>query len=262
VAARKVVGRRPTLAIVAEPTGLDLVTQHKGSIRWRIRVHGRACHSAFPEQGTNAIYPAGRVILALESLACDLLTRHADHPCGPPTLNLGTIRGGAGVNLVPDLTVLEVERRVLPGESPQEARAEVIARIAAACPAASVEHDEPFLESDGLVDATSDPKAAAWVERLTGAVRHQRQRVHDRRRAERGVRPRLDRPGAHRRRVDRSRRGRHRRRDPRGDRDGLMPACHAALRLVQHPLRHPGGVRAWQRRSRSRARSSTSTATR
>ena len=170
-AARKVVGRRPTLAIVAEPTGLDLVTQHKGAIRWRIRVHGRACHSAFPEQGSNAIYPAGRVILALEALACDLLTRHADHPCGPPTLNLGTIRGGAGVNLVPDLTILEVERRVLPGESPHDARGEAIARITAACGDARIEHDEPFLESAGLADATGDSKAAPWVERLAATTR-------------------------------------------------------------------------------------------
>jgi acetylornithine deacetylase len=170
-AARRVVGRRPVVAVVAEPTGLDLVMQHKGAIRWRIRVSGRACHSAFPEQGSNAIYPAGRVILALESLAAELLTRNPDHPCGPPTLNLGTIRGGAGVNLVPDLTILEVERRVLPGESPHEARAEAIARIAAASGDARIEHDEPFLESAGLADATTDPKAAAWVEKLTATAR-------------------------------------------------------------------------------------------
>ena len=165
-AARRVVGRRPTVAIIAEPTRLDLVVQHKGAIRWRILVHGRACHSAFPEQGVNAIYPTGRAILAIETLAGELLTRHADHPCGPPTLNLGTIRGGAGVNLVPDLTILEVERRVLPGESPHEARAEVIARIAAACGDARIEHAEPFLESAGLTDATDDPKAAPWVAKL------------------------------------------------------------------------------------------------
>ena len=170
-AARTVVGRRPVLAVVAEPTGLDLVMQHKGAIRWRIRVHGRACHSAFPEQGSNAIYPAGHAIQAIEALARDLLARHADHPCGPPTLNLGTIRGGAGVNLVPDLAVLEVERRVLPGESSHEARAEVIARIAAVCGDARIEHDEPFLESAGLADATGDPQAAAWVERLAAAAR-------------------------------------------------------------------------------------------
>lgn len=165
-AARRVVGRRPTVAIVAEPTRLDLVVQHKGAIRWRILVHGRACHSAFPEQGVNAIYPAGHAILAIDALAGELLTRHADHPCGPPTLNLGTIRGGAGVNLVPDLTILEVERRVLPDESPHAARAEVIARVAAACGAARIEHAEPFLESAGLTDATRDPKAAPWVAKL------------------------------------------------------------------------------------------------
>ena len=170
-AARLLVGPRPTLAVVAEPTGLDLVVQHKGAIRWRIRVPGRACHSAFPEQGVNAIYPAGRAILAIESLARELLARHPDHACGPPTLNLGTIRGGSGVNLVPDLVVLEVERRVLPEESAHEARAEVIARIAAACGDAGITHDEPFLESAGLADATRDPRAAPWVERLSARAR-------------------------------------------------------------------------------------------
>jgi len=40
-----------------------------------IRIHGRACHSAFPEQVENAIYPAGRVILAIEELARELLRR-------------------------------------------------------------------------------------------------------------------------------------------------------------------------------------------
>jgi len=171
--AHRLFGQRPVVAIVAEPTELDLVVQHKGAVRWRIRVRGRACHSAFPEQGVNAIYPAGRVILAIEELAAELLRRHADHPCGPPTLNLGTIHGGAGVNLVPDLTVLEVERRVLPGESPADARAEVMARIAAACGAAAdaVAHDPPFLESTGLADAAGDPAAAPWLESLAAAAR-------------------------------------------------------------------------------------------
>ena len=171
MAARDLLGGTPAAAIVAEPTELDIVTQHKGAVRWRMRVHGVACHSAFPEQGDNAIYPAGRAIGAIESLARELLARHPDHACGPPTLNLGTIRGGSGVNLVPDLVVLEVERRVLPEESAHEARAEVIARIAAACGSAGITHDEPFLESAGLADATRDPRAAPWVERLSARAR-------------------------------------------------------------------------------------------
>ena len=148
-------GGRPAAAVVAEPTDLGLVTQHKGAVRWRIKIHGRACHSAFPEQGENAIYHSGRVILAIEELARELLRRRPDQPCGPPTLSLGTIRGGAGVNLVPDLVVLEIDRRIVPGEAPREARDEVIRRIAAAAPGARIEHDEPFVESGGLPEAES-----------------------------------------------------------------------------------------------------------
>ena len=173
-AAQALVGGRPDAAIVAEPTGLDIVVQHKGAVRWRVRVHGRACHSAFPERGDNAIYPAGRAILAVESLARELLARDPGHPCGPPTLSLGTVHGGAGVNLVPDLVVLEIDRRLVPGEDPVAARAEVVARIAAACGGARIEHEEPFLESVGLPDATATVALARWVDRLAAAARERR----------------------------------------------------------------------------------------
>jgi acetylornithine deacetylase len=169
-AARALVGGRPLLAVVAEPTGLDLVTRHKGAVRWRIAVHGRACHSAFPEQGENAIYPAGHAIVALESLARELLAREPDHPCGPPTLNVGTVRGGSGVNLVPDLVLFEVERRLLPGECPAAARDEVIRRVAAACGDARVVHHEPFLESAGLPEADSCA-ATPWIEALAAGAK-------------------------------------------------------------------------------------------
>jgi acetylornithine deacetylase/succinyl-diaminopimelate desuccinylase-like protein len=170
-AARRLLGGRPLVAIVAEPTGLDLVTQHKGAVRWRVRVHGRACHSAHPERGDNAIHHAARAILAIEALAAELVTRSARHPCGPPTLNLGTVHGGTGVNLVPDLVVLELERRLVPGEAAAAARDEVIARISAACPAARVEHEPPFLESAGLADGTGAGAVAEWTTRLEAAAR-------------------------------------------------------------------------------------------
>jgi len=157
-------------AFVAEPTGLDLVVAHKGSLKWPVRVHGRACHGAFPERGQNALYSAARAALAIEALAGELLVRQADHPCGPPTLSLGTLHGGTGVNLVPDLVVLELERRLLPGESPTAARDEVIARIAAACPGVRIDHDPPFNDAYGLPDQTADPGAKAWVEALAAAA--------------------------------------------------------------------------------------------
>jgi acetylornithine deacetylase/succinyl-diaminopimelate desuccinylase-like protein len=169
-APRELLNRRPSVAFVAEPTGLDLVVAHKGSLKWPVRVHGRACHGAFPERGQNALYSAARAALAIEALAGELLVRQADHPCGPPTLSLGTLHGGTGVNLVPDLVVLELERRLLPGESPTAARDEVIARIAAACPGVRIDHDPPFNDAYGLPDQTADPGAKAWVEALAAAA--------------------------------------------------------------------------------------------
>jgi acetylornithine deacetylase/succinyl-diaminopimelate desuccinylase-like protein len=158
----------PVMAVVAEPTSLDLVTQHKGAVRWRAIAEGRACHSSQPEKGINAIYPAGRMALAIEQLAAELLTRSPDHPCGPPTLSVGTIHGGLGVNLVPDRVVLELDRRLVPGEDPRAARQEVIDAIAAACPGETITHEHPFLESSGLAGDSLAAKAAA--ERLVQAA--------------------------------------------------------------------------------------------
>src|SRR5262249_5315656 len=49
-------GFRVDMAVVAEPTDLDIVTAHKGVVRWYLSTAGRSCHSSRPEQGVNAIY--------------------------------------------------------------------------------------------------------------------------------------------------------------------------------------------------------------
>ena len=72
---------------------------------------------------------------------------------------------------MPELTVLEIDRRLVPGESPEAARDEVIARIAAACGRARIEHEPPFLESAGLPDGTGCPAVGPWVSRLAEAAR-------------------------------------------------------------------------------------------
>ena len=141
---------RPDMVVVAEPTGLQLVTQHKGAVRWRMTVCGQACHSSYPEKGLNAIYSASRVALALESLSQKLALRHSSHPCGAPTLSVGTIHGGMGVNLVPDRVTLEIDRRLVPGEDPLASRREVVDYVSENCPTAVIHHEDPFLASAGL----------------------------------------------------------------------------------------------------------------
>jgi len=168
---------RPIAAIAAEPTELDIVATHKGAVRWRLVAHGRACHSAFPEKGANAIYPAARAALAIESLAAELAGRAPDHPCGPPTLSIGTVHGGLGVNLVPDRVVLEIDRRLLPGESAETARQEVIDRVADAVgpsSAVAIEHEPPFLASEGLPEE-ADGQTAAMLSAAASRCGHKTQ---------------------------------------------------------------------------------------
>lgn len=120
---------RVDLAIVAEPTRFDVITTHKGAVRFRIEAGGRACHSSTPELGDNAIYRMGRALTALRDVADVLRSGRADAILGPASLSVGKIHGGAAVNVVPDSCAIEVDRRLLPGEDPGDARAGVIREL-------------------------------------------------------------------------------------------------------------------------------------
>ena len=104
------------LAIVAEPTMLNIVDRHKGAVRWKVRTRGVACHSSTPELGDNAIYAMARVVAALEAYAGELARSKPDPVLGPPSLSVGRIEGGVSVNVVPDWCEVEIDRRVIPGE--------------------------------------------------------------------------------------------------------------------------------------------------
>lgn len=103
-------------AIVAEPTNLRAVIASKGVLRWRIVARGRSAHSSKPHLGVNAINHMARVILELEKDHRQLAA--VEHPLlGPATCNVGIIHGGVQVNFVPDRCAIEIDRRLLPGES-------------------------------------------------------------------------------------------------------------------------------------------------
>lgn len=104
-------------AIVAEPTELRLVVASKGCLRWRVAIGGRAAHSSTPHLGINAISRMARLIVVMEE--GDASLRTVKHPLvGEPTLNVGLIRGGAQVNIVPEQCQVEIDRRLVPGEEP------------------------------------------------------------------------------------------------------------------------------------------------
>lgn len=116
---------RMAFAVVAEPTDLEPVIAHKGVVRWEATADGVAAHASLPERGKNAIYAMARGIAALERYASDLRERTPHPLLGAPSLSVGTIRGGSAVNVVPDFCTIQIDRRLIPGETPEAATAEV-----------------------------------------------------------------------------------------------------------------------------------------
>jgi acetylornithine deacetylase len=158
--------RRPDVAVVAEPTDLDIVVAHRGATRWKIRTTGRACHSSRPTDGVNAIYRMAKVLDCLERFADVLSTSITPHPlCGPATLSVGRIEGGASVNTVPDECTIEIDRRVIPGEDGLSVIDDVAAYLAEHLDF-EVEMLPPWITGTTLSDAAS----SEWTDRLLAAI--------------------------------------------------------------------------------------------
>jgi len=141
-------------AIVAEPTEMRAVIATKGVLRCRIVVHGKSAHSSKPHLGVNAITHMAKVLAAIEADNARMAV--IQHPLvGSGTCNVGVINGGVQVNFVPDRCVIEIDRRLLPGESAAKAVAEY-QQLLNQLPGISAEIEEPLLLVDEALDTTAE----------------------------------------------------------------------------------------------------------
>jgi acetylornithine deacetylase len=140
-------------AIVGEPTNLEIVVAHKGFVRWKLHTVGRSAHSSNPQLGENAIYDMA-TLLYLMRPPMDRLLSAKGHPLvGAATWSVGKISGGTSVNIVPERCTVEIDRRLLPGETGQAALAEIdaiLSDILTSHPAIHLERDEPFGDVAGV----------------------------------------------------------------------------------------------------------------
>lgn len=116
---------RFTMAVVAEPTDLAIVRQHKGALRFAIEAEGVAAHSSVPEQGASAIAAMSEVVRRIEGPLRDALNRRPHPVLGAPRVSVGLIQGGTQVNIVPAHCAVEVDRRTVPGETRESVSREV-----------------------------------------------------------------------------------------------------------------------------------------
>jgi acetylornithine deacetylase len=147
--------------IVAEPTRCVPICGHRGLCRFELHVHGRAAHTAQPEQGDNAIVAAAQLVLALDGEHARLQAAPPPGQLGRPALTVSMIEGGSGINVVPELCKVSVDRRVVDGERPAEIRDALFALAQKACRLPVTLH--PLRE----IEAFLQPPTTPWVQQLT-----------------------------------------------------------------------------------------------
>ncbi len=102
--------------IIAEPTALRIGIAEKGVLWLSIQAYGKAAHGSTPEKGINAIEKLVNIIPLLHSE----LPKIIDPILGKSTLNIGKIRGGKSVNVVPEYAEVHCDYRLIPSINPKE----------------------------------------------------------------------------------------------------------------------------------------------
>ncbi|MGG7645009.1 acetylornithine deacetylase [Rhodovulum sp. YNF3179] len=105
---------RPEIAIIGEPTSMQIVEGHKGCHEYTTEFRGLEGHGSSPDRGVNAAEYAARYVARLLYLREELKGRApADSRFDPPwtTINIGKIAGGVAHNVIPSRAEVEWEMR-------------------------------------------------------------------------------------------------------------------------------------------------------
>jgi acetylornithine deacetylase len=111
---------RADAAILTEPTGMDIFIAHKGFVWLTVTTIGKAAHGSAYHDGIDAIALMGRVLYHMERMEREEFPKR-EHPLvGRPSVHTSFIKGGLGLSIYPDRCTLEIERRLLPEETPEQ----------------------------------------------------------------------------------------------------------------------------------------------
>lgn len=140
-------GATGDLAVIPEPSMLDIVIAHAGAITFRLTVPGRSAHASKRREGVSALANLQTLVEALEADE----TRRNEAETDPlmtalglpyPTI-VGKVSGGEWASTVMDGVVAEGRYGVRLGQTPEEAADELRACIEAACAAHDFLRDHP-----------------------------------------------------------------------------------------------------------------------
>jgi len=108
---------KPDAAVVLDADDFDIIVSQKGLMHMTIKITGKRAHGAYHWRGINAIDIAIEAIKEIKNIKFSR-TRHKY--LRPPTINIGTIKGGDKVNIVADWCEFELDFRFLPGSEARD----------------------------------------------------------------------------------------------------------------------------------------------
>ena len=166
------------LAVCLEPSDNRLHLGCVGSIHATVTFRGRTAHSARPWEGDNAITRAGEFLAQLRAMApeesvIDGLTYRT------VTTVTQAADGGRGRNVVPDLFVLNVNRRFAPDVTLESARSDLLALVGGRAdveftdlsPAARPGADHPLVRALVAAGVRAVEPKQAWTDVARFAAR-------------------------------------------------------------------------------------------
>jgi len=124
---------KPRMCIVGEPTSMNVIVGHKGTVSFDIHVRGFEIHSSLAPSGVNAVEYAARMIAFLSD-------EHRKRIKNGPfedgfdvqhsTVHVGTVQGGTAQNIVPRDCYFSLEMRYIPTEDVDAFKATIEAKMA------------------------------------------------------------------------------------------------------------------------------------
>jgi acetylornithine deacetylase len=155
-------GATGDLAIITEPSNLDVVVAHAGAITFRLTVPGRAAHASQRREGVSAL---DKLFVLARALEADEGRRNGGETdplmtalgLPYPTI-IGIVQGGEWASTVLDRVTADGRYGVRLGQSAVEAEAELRAAVAEACAA-----DDFLREHPATVEITGGRFGSARV---------------------------------------------------------------------------------------------------
>jgi acetylornithine deacetylase/succinyl-diaminopimelate desuccinylase family protein len=139
------------MAVVTEPTDLQIAVGHKGFAWLRVITHGRAAHGSRPAEGRDAIMRMGRVLSRLEVLDRTLQSRQRHPLMGTGSLHASLMTGGRELSSYPDRCELTIERRTVAGERSDEIETEVREILA------KLKEEDPEFSAEATLEFSRPP---------------------------------------------------------------------------------------------------------